>query len=280
MKTVKEVAELTGVSIRTLRYYDEIDLLKPVKLSKAGYRLYDDCSVQQLQRIMFFKELDIPLTEIKRILSNPDFNSDAALAAQKILLEAKRNRLNGLIELISDVMAGVRTMDFEAFNEEDFTKLITHSLKVTDEKLIISKFGSLTEYRSFLLAEFKKDGQLSSRFVQLYGSKSKALETSLQRSESTQSLQKQKEAINQIYAQFSLAMDTNNSALAEKAVIKLAENYKNFFKLINARRLLLELAKGYLDPSQQNQATEAQYGTGITVFIAKAILTYYGESSA
>ncbi len=66
MKTVKNVSELTGVSIRTLRYYDEIGLLKPTKLTKAGYRLYDDKALEKLWEIMFFRELDIPLIDIKK----------------------------------------------------------------------------------------------------------------------------------------------------------------------------------------------------------------------
>ena len=57
MKTVKEVSELTGISIRTLRYYDEIDLLKPAKVTEAGYRLYDESSLKKLRQIMFFREL-------------------------------------------------------------------------------------------------------------------------------------------------------------------------------------------------------------------------------
>ena len=67
MKTVKDVSEITGVSIRTLRYYDEIGLLNPTELTKAGYRLYDNKAVEKLQEIMFVRELEIPLTDIKKI---------------------------------------------------------------------------------------------------------------------------------------------------------------------------------------------------------------------
>lgn len=61
MKTVKDVSDITGISIRTLRYYDEIGLLKPTKLTEPGYRLYDNKALEQLQEIMFFRELEIPL---------------------------------------------------------------------------------------------------------------------------------------------------------------------------------------------------------------------------
>ena len=119
MKTVKEVSEITGVSIRTLRYYDEIGLLKPTQLTDSGYRLYDLKALEKLQQIMFFRELEIPLAEIKEIMGKPDFDKEQVLSVQKSLLENKRNRLNGIIELIKDVREGVNTMNFEAFNEED-----------------------------------------------------------------------------------------------------------------------------------------------------------------
>ena len=67
MKTVKDVSEIAGVSIRTLRHYDEIGLLKPTELTEAGYRLYGDKALEKLQEIMFYRELEIPLSEIKTI---------------------------------------------------------------------------------------------------------------------------------------------------------------------------------------------------------------------
>ena len=123
MKTVKEMSAITGISIRALRYYDEIGLLKPTELTEAGYRLYDNKALEKLQEIMFFRELEIPLTDIKEIMDNPDYDKEQALSAQKSLLEQKRNRLNGIIDLITDVMKGVNTMSFEAFNNEDVQKM-------------------------------------------------------------------------------------------------------------------------------------------------------------
>ena len=119
MKTVKDVSEISGVSIRTLRYYDEIGLLKPTELSDAGYRLYDNKALERLQEIMFFKELEIPLEDIKKIMDSPNYDKEQALLTQKNLLEQKRNRLNGIIELISDVMKGVNTMSFKAVSNEE-----------------------------------------------------------------------------------------------------------------------------------------------------------------
>lgn len=134
MKTVKEVSELTGISIRTLRYYDEIDLLKPAKVTEAGYRLYDESSLKKLRQIMFFRELEVPLSEIKAIMKNSESDNRKILETQKMMLEMKRNRLNGIIELISDVLKGEDKMSFETFNKDDIQKIIQHSLKIMSEE--------------------------------------------------------------------------------------------------------------------------------------------------
>ena len=128
MKTVKEVSELTGISIRTLRYYDEINLLKPAKVTEAGYRLYDENSLKKLRQIMFFRELYVPLSEIKAIMRDSESYNRKILETQKMILEMKRNHLNGMIELISDVLKGEGKMSFEAFNEDDIQKIIQHYL--------------------------------------------------------------------------------------------------------------------------------------------------------
>lgn len=95
MKTVKQVATLTGVSVRTLHYYDELGLLTPSEVTAAGYRLYGDDKLERLQQILFFRELDFPLREITRILDSPDFSRQEALRQQKRLLTLKRDRLEG-----------------------------------------------------------------------------------------------------------------------------------------------------------------------------------------
>ena len=74
MRTVKEISKLTGISVRTLHYYHEIGLLPPTQVSKAGYRLYDDKALETLRQILFFRELDMPLKEIQKILQSPDFD--------------------------------------------------------------------------------------------------------------------------------------------------------------------------------------------------------------
>ena len=75
MLTVKEISEITGISIRTLHYYDSIDLLKPTKVTEKGYRLYDKVALNRLQTILMYRELRFSLKDIKRILDNPNFDS-------------------------------------------------------------------------------------------------------------------------------------------------------------------------------------------------------------
>jgi len=124
MRTVKQVSDLTGVSVRMLHYYDEIGLLKPSAITEAGYRLYDDEALAVLQQILFFKELDIPLKEIKEIMGNPHFDKMQALEKQKKLLIIKRDRLNGLIELINKTLKGVNRVSFKEFDMTEFFNVL------------------------------------------------------------------------------------------------------------------------------------------------------------
>lgn len=98
MKTVNEVSRLTGVSIRTLQYYDKIGLLHPAGYTEAGYRLYDDTDLEKLQQILMFKELEFPLKDIARIIKSPDFDREKAIRQQIKLLTLKKSILkNSLI---------------------------------------------------------------------------------------------------------------------------------------------------------------------------------------
>lgn len=146
MKTVKEMSQISGVSIRTLRYYDEIGLLKPTEYTQAGYRLYDSKALEKLQEIMFFRELEVPLYEIKKIMDTPNYDKEQVLLTQKIMLEQKRDRLNGIIELITDVMKGVNTMSFEAFSHDEVQKIVNHTLEcMSKEYLQNAKLTEVTD---------------------------------------------------------------------------------------------------------------------------------------
>lgn len=117
MMTVNEVSKLTGVSIRTLQYYDTIGLLKPSGYTASGYRLYDDMALERLQQILLFKELEFPLKEIRRVLDSPDFDRDKALSQQIELLTMKKEHLENLILFARKIKtSGVNKMDFNVFN--------------------------------------------------------------------------------------------------------------------------------------------------------------------
>ena len=93
MLTVNEVSKLTGVSVRALQYYDKIGLLTPATYIEAGYRMYDEATMERLQHILLFKELQFPLKEIKRILDSSDFDRNRALEQQIELLILKKSIL-------------------------------------------------------------------------------------------------------------------------------------------------------------------------------------------
>lgn len=98
--TVKKLAKIAGVSVRTLHYYDEIGLLKPSFIKKNGYRYYEEKELLKLQQILFFKELEFPLEDIVRIITDPGFQTVDALADQKKFLELKKARITGLLNTI------------------------------------------------------------------------------------------------------------------------------------------------------------------------------------
>ena len=119
MKTVKEVSRLTGVSVRTLHHYDAIGLLKPAKVTEAGYRLYDDAALARLQTILLFRELEFPLKEIKGMLAAEHFDPMSALSDQIRLLELRREKLDRLIEHAKTIQkTGVMHMDFKAYDNQ------------------------------------------------------------------------------------------------------------------------------------------------------------------
>ncbi|MGG5460398.1 MerR family transcriptional regulator [Clostridium sp. B9] len=107
MYKVKEVSDLTGISIRMLHHYDKINLLKPSNLSEAGYRLYSDGDLEVLQQILIYRELDFSLKEIREILDDKNFDLKDALISQKKLIIEKRNRLNKIIDTIENTIKHV-----------------------------------------------------------------------------------------------------------------------------------------------------------------------------
>ena len=118
---IKDFARFTGVSVRTLHYYDEIGLLKPARVDKStGYRYYDEQSLLRMQEILFYRELDFSLKSIEEILSSPNYDKTQALKEQKQLLILKKERLDNLISAIDGAMKGDNVM--KAFDNTEFEK--------------------------------------------------------------------------------------------------------------------------------------------------------------
>lgn len=141
MMTVNEVSKLTGVSIRTLQYYDKIGLLHPAEYTGSGYRLYDDTALEKLQQILLFRELEFPLKDIKAIMDNPNFDRSKALEQQITLLTLKKEHLENLIDLARGIkMIGVNKMDFAAF---DTRKIDEYAAQAK------ASWGNTPEYQEF-----------------------------------------------------------------------------------------------------------------------------------
>ena len=125
LMNIGELSAKTHVSIRTLRHYDKIGLLRPTQVTDAGYRQYDESALQRLHTILLFRELEFPLTDIQRIIDAPDFDPIDALDRQITLLTMRREHIDNLILLAKGLKAkGLNHMDFSAFDTrkiDDYT---------------------------------------------------------------------------------------------------------------------------------------------------------------
>lgn len=168
MLTVKEVSSLTGVSVRTLHYYDAIGLLKPTKVTEAGYRLYGGAELRRLQNILLFRELQFPLKEIKTILDSQNFNPQEAIAQQIELLELQYKHIGELISFAREIQnKGVKTVNFDVFNKtelEQYKEEVrerwgnTHAFKEYEQRN-----ASKTDFSNEFMSLFSEFGTLKSK---------------------------------------------------------------------------------------------------------------------
>lgn len=157
MRTVKDVNKLTGVSVRTLHYYDAIGLLTPTKVTDAGYRMYDDTALSRLQSILLFRELQFPLKEIKGFLDSPDFNQEETIAQQIKLLELQYKHIGDLISFAREIQTkGVKTMNFEVF---DTNEIEQYKVEVK------SKWGNSKAYQEYEQRVVSHSEHNDSKFV-------------------------------------------------------------------------------------------------------------------
>lgn len=242
MMTVNEVSKRTGVSIRTLQYYDKIGLLKPTGHTQSGYRLYDDTALETLQQILLFKELEFPLKEIKQILSRPDFDKKAALEQQITLLTMKKEHLENLIAFARGIqLIGVRTMDFSVFD----TKKMDEYARQAKEK-----WGNTAEYK-----EFEQKSQNRSR-------------------EEEQAIV---EKFMQVFAGFGKLKDTEPESADAQSQVKKLQDYitRHFYSCSND--ILFGLGQMYAAGGEFTANIDRVGGEGTAKFAAKAIQIYCGR---
>lgn len=169
MKSVSQITKLTGVSARTLQYYDEIGLLKPSKKSSAGYRLYDDETLQKLQQILFFKELGFKLQEIHEFVYQPNYDKIAAYKKQKELLLLRRNRTDRLIQLLGRLEKGEQCMSFKEFDLTSYIDAL-NDFKKSNTEAIAKYWGDMENYETFVEKVKEDESEVAKLAIQYYGS--------------------------------------------------------------------------------------------------------------
>ena len=146
---INEAAKLTGVTVRTLHYYDQIGLLRPETVTDTGYRLYGEKDLERLSQILFFRELDFTLAQIKDMLDSPSFDRKEALRAQHELLTKKKERLERLIDLTKRRMEGNAEMSFREFNKEEIERCKEKYAQEAEER-----WGELTQKGNSIMQAF------------------------------------------------------------------------------------------------------------------------------
>ncbi len=239
MMTVNQVSRRTGVSIRTLQYYDNIGLLKATACTEAGYRLYDDSALAQLQQILLFRELEFPLRDIQKILQSPDFDRQKALAQQIRLLELKREHIENLIALARTISEqGEKAMDFSAF---DKTKMDKYA---KEAKAQWGKTGAYAEY-----AEKSRNRTQETE---------KALGKGLM----------------EIFAEMGRIKSEGPDSAAAQALVKKLQGYitEHYYQCTN--QILLGLGRMYAAGGEFTENIDTAGGQGTAAFASAAIEAY------
>jgi len=281
MMTVKEISALTGISVRTLHYYDEIGLFTPTKKSEAGYRLYDDKALETLQQILFFREFDIPLKEIKVVIENPDLDRNQILRMQKNMLVAKKARMERLISSIDDILKGENKMDFTVFNKTEIEKMFQAMLEHMPEVMkdfSIKEFGSIEQWKEhYMEAVSGKEMQKSyAKVVEWYGGKDEYLAVT----ENPVSKEVAESYAKRIEAVLKKLITKINCPVDSFEVKELVAEYgfvmKQFSQIKDERGMMLFVAHSYQDPMVKSK-TDEKYGERAADFFAQAIEEFYKE---
>ena len=288
MRTISQVAELTGISIRTLQYYDEIGLLKPSELTQSGYRLYDDEALQKLQQILFFRELDFKLKDIREIIEKPDFDRIAAFKKQKELLLLKRNRTDRLIQLLSRLEKGEQCMSFKEFDLSDYIHTL-EDFKSNQTEEVIKHWGSVENFDMFIQKIKDDESEVAKLAIKQFGSIEKYTEAM------KHNLEHFSDIMESWYAQIPEEMRAEDRFLElarHKGENVATDNVQNLVKDIIAHaygnsstaqligtedsycKMIIELySNDYL-----KTVTDTKYGTGSCDYIVKSFRYYLHKS--
>ena len=239
MRTVKDVSKLTGVSVRTLHYYDAIGLLTPTKVTDAGYRMYDDTALSRLQSILLFRELQFPLKEIKEFLDSPDFNQEETIAQQIKLLELQYKHIGELISFAREIKTkGVKAMNFEVFDTNEIEQYKAE---------VKSKWGNSKAYQEYEQRVVSHSEHNDSKFV------------------------------NEIMSLFTdlgamKQLPPTDKAVQEKIAALQAYINENFYTCSND--ILKELGEMYVCDDRFKKNIDRFGGEGTAKFVREAILVY------
>ena len=279
MRTVKEISDLTGISVRTLHYYDEIGLLKPTEKSDAGYRLYDDKALETLHQILFFREFDISLKEIKAVFDNPALERNQILQVQRKMLVTKKERMERLIASIDDILKGENKMDFTIFTktevEEMFQTMLEH-MPENMRNIAIKEFGSIEQWKKHYMEVVSSEEMQKgyAKVVEWYGGKDKFLSVARTpvSKEVAESYNKRIEAILQ------KLIAKQNCDIDSFEVKELVGEYGFVMKQlaqIKEEKGFMMAQTQYYRNEQIKPMIDEKYGEGASDFFAQAIENYY-----
>ncbi len=237
---VSEFARITGVSVRTLHYYDEIGLLKPDFVDeKNGYRSYGKNALERMQEILFYRELDFPLKTIKNIVSSTDYNKQKALESQKELLLLKRARLDKILDLLESAEKGEKIMDFDVFDNSEIDAY-------KDE--VKKRWETTNAYKEH---QEKTENYTSNQWSHMA------------------------KGLNEILAEFSVAMKNGVKADREQVqiLVKKLQDFITSTQYTCTDEILLSLGEMYVSDERFKKNID-QNGVGTAEFISNAIKSY------
>ena len=286
MKTISQVASITGISTRTLQYYDEIDLLKPSELTPSGYRLYDDEALQKLQQILFYKELNFKLNEIKEILQKPEYDKIEAFKKQKKLLSLKRNRIDKLIALLEKLEKGETCMSFKEFDLSEYIEAL-EQFKMDKSDEVIRHWGSLENFSQFIQKIRDDEPKLAQLAVKQFGSVEKYTEVMKYNLEHFSELMDQINEVSQnaddiLKKRDELFLQLTADMSKDPASEEIQGIVKEIVEFTNKNNSIVDMGEGYWDfvidsylSDTAGPITDAKYGDGSAAYIARALQIYF-----